>query len=298
MTVINAMSFGESGAAIADEQSSTPKRKYNVSQKIQPLGDKAFFGGSGPADFIREIYDESNSQIKGSLPIKEMARIVKDTLFEAKNQRKDDALRAMYDLSLEEIKTGVSRKSGMQLADLTNPVNMLQQLEEQLSLGILIGGLSGNGFEVYLLSPQTGTTKISRPYASIGSGSDESDKVLSSYAASLTRDNRLCIGSEEGLVKLIEATNAASDINVGVGGIPSIRYISQKKVYAPNEENCILSGELVKGYIRDLLPRDFVYSSVMNLVKGEAEFEKVEEDMKTKSKDWKKLDRILRGYKE
>jgi hypothetical protein len=137
---------------------------------------------------------------------------------------------------------------------------------------------------------------------SIGSGADESDKVLSGYVERLPREQREKIQTVEGLVKLIEATNGAANLNVGVGGSPSIIYVKKDEdkdvVKQPNESQCILASEVVEGYTRGLLDRDFTYSAVRRLVLENVDFRTVEEGMKQKAKDWKKLDRLLRGYKE
>jgi len=63
MTVINMLSFGEEGASIADEQASSLIRKYNVAQKLQLLNKNMVFGGSGPMDLIKEIYELSEQEI-------------------------------------------------------------------------------------------------------------------------------------------------------------------------------------------------------------------------------------------
>jgi hypothetical protein len=46
------------------------------------------------------------------------------------------------------------------------------------------------------------------------------------------------------------------------------------------------------------LEGDFTCDAVRRLVIENANYEQVEEEMMQKAKDWKKLDRMLRGYKE
>ena len=133
---------------------------------------------------------------------------------------------------------------------------------------------------------------------SIGSGEDESDRILTNFYAKMPRKKRNQISPEEGIIKLIEATNASARLNPGVGGIPSIIYLDKEGVKEPSEEQCILSTEIVEGLIRGLLDSDFAYDAVSKLVLQDGDFETIEEQMKTKAKDWKRLDRILRGYKE
>jgi len=305
MTVINMMSFGDSGAAVADEQSSTQIRKYNASQKLRLIADSVIFGGSGASDFIKEVYEMTAESVAVSkekeLTIRQINDLTKKILYQSKNSKKNEALYQNLGISLSEMQTGVLNETGKQLDDQTkNSARMvMQQLEEYVNMSILLGGLENERFVIYRINSGFPGDKVSKPNQSIGSGSDESDKVLSNYVSSIPREERDKINVTEGLVKLIEATNAASNLNVGVGGNPSIVYMSKdKKIITPNENQCILASEIVEGYTRGLLGKEFAYGAVHELVLNDGKFENYEEEMKQSCKDWKKLDRILRGYKE
>lgn len=304
MTVINMMSFGNSGAAVADEQSSGGIRKYNVAQKLKMFNGSVVYGGSGAADFIKEVYDEVNKRLSKSQrehkTPEAVYEITKQVLSDLKNSKKDKYLQDNFGITLEELQTGM--KEGKNLDDpfKKSAFDSLignQSFNEYLAAGILLGAVCDERFEIFYADSQGHASKISRPYMSIGSGADESDKVLSRYVAGLSREQREKIQVEEGLVKLIEATNGSANLNVGVGGSPSIVYINKDKVIEPNESQCILASEIVEGYTRDLLDQDFVYGAVVRLVLENADFETVEGEMKREAKDWAKLDRILRGYK-
>jgi len=161
----------------------------------------------------------------------------------------------------------------------------------------LVGGIEDGKFQIYYANTGGDGNKSSRPYASIGSGSDESGKILSSYFIRMPRHKRNDVSAGEGLSKLIEATNASSDLNVGVGGIPSIAYVTVDGISTPNEENCILAGEIITGLTWGQLDRNFAYEAVEELVTGNADPKNIEEKMKENAKDWEILNRILRGYK-
>ena len=302
MTVINMMSFGDSGAAIADEQSSTRIRKYNVAQKLQVMGDSIIYGGSGASDFIGDLYTEVQEKIvngEGPIGLRDSYGITKNHLFDKKNSAKNDALYANAGITLEEIQSGVLNSSGRPLSEgvKTAATNIMQSIDNAYDVGILLGGIEKDKFEIYRMGSDSSGGRIVRPYESIGSGSDEADKVLSKYVSHLPRDKRESIDPQEGLIKLIEATNAASNTNIGVGGTPSIVFIDKDGVKRPSENQCILASEIVEGYVRSLLNKKFVYNSVNELIRGNGDFEKIEERMKRNATSWQQLDRFLRGYK-
>ena len=305
MTVINMISFGEDGVAIADEQSSTEFRKYNIAQKLQLLNQSIVYGGSGPADFIKEVYNniyheiESVKKTKDKISLKEVFLISQNSLANHKNNFKNQVLSANLGISLDDLLTGILSRNGRKLDESVMQAgrNILRDVDEKGGISLILGGLEDKKFGIYILDTSYGGRLISRPYCSIGSGSDESEKVLSRYIASLPRDGRESINKHEGVVKIIEATNASSNLNIGVGGSPSIVYVSEEQILRPNEQQCVLASELVEGLTNNLLERDFVYDSVSRLIFDDGKFDDIEEEMKQRAKDWKNLDRLLRGYK-
>ena len=113
------MSFGESGAAIADEQSSGNVRKYNVAQKLRMLNNSVVYGGSGAADFIKEVYDGvskrlSKSQRRHKTP-ELVSEITNQVMSDLKNSKKDRYLQDTFGITLEELQTGM--KNGKNLDD-------------------------------------------------------------------------------------------------------------------------------------------------------------------------------------
>ncbi len=306
MTVINMISCGEEGIAVADEQSTTRIRKYNIAPKLHLLNDQFVYGGSGRIDFIIDIYHIMQDNVKRAkqdkrdLKLEDVYRLAQETLIHYKNQHKNQVLSINLGISIDDMLTGTLGRVGKKLDE--SAINagklLLQNVDEHTGMELLLGGLEDDKFKIYALSTSFGGVPISRPYCSIGSGSDESEKVLSRYVANLPRDKRECIDLKEGLVKILEATNASSNLNVGVGGTPSIVYVSKDQIIRPNEQQCILASELVEGLTSGLLDKEFTYDALSRLVFKDEDFQTVEEEMKEKSSDWRKLDRILRGYKE
>jgi hypothetical protein len=309
MTVINMMSFGDSGAAVADEQSLRGMRKNPVAQKLKMINDSVIYGAAGVSQFVKEVYDAIKEYLEKrkkededyKITPEEIYRVAKGMVISLKNDKKDYYLRSNFSISLEELQTGVKERGGkLDEAFKRKASEMVEKYIDEYSSGILMAGISEGRFDIYLVDSNGNSfNKISESYESIGSGRDASDRILSSYVAELPRELRDKIPVEEGLVKLIEATNGSANSNIGVGGSPSIVYLNKDgEVKIPNESQCILASEVVEGLTRGLLNQDFVYGAVRRLVLENADFRTVEEEMRQKAKDWAKLDRVLRGYKE
>ncbi len=118
MTVINMMSFGDSGAAVADEQSSGSMRKYNVAQKLRLIDNSVICGGSGSADFVNEAYDVIEEEIEKDKKEKfpeDIYELTKAVLGSLKGAKIDKMLFDNYGIRYEEFQTG--SKSGEKLDD-------------------------------------------------------------------------------------------------------------------------------------------------------------------------------------
>ena len=308
MTVINMLSLGNAGLAVADEQSSHMRtlRKYNLSQKLKVLDDSIIYGGSGAADPIGEVYDiimnkiAKSKKTKDNITLPEIGALAEKSLMDYKNSFKSRALYGNLGITINEYLTGINLATSQPLDEhiKREAKELCAQADKSIGMGMLLGGIQNEQFEIYDVSFDSGLGKSARPYESIGSGNDESDKVLSKYIVSLPREKRNSIDKQEGLIKIIEATNASSNGNVGVGGAPSIAYISKDGIIMPSESQSILASEIVEGYTRRLLTKNFAYNAASKLVYNDGNVEIIEDKMKTKCRDWKKLDRLLRGYKE
>ena len=138
---------------------------------------------------------------------------------------------------------------------------------------------------------------ISDPYASIGSGMDESDRVLYKFIKSLERDQRKNIDFKEGMETLIRATNASSEINQGVGGVPTINYFKKEKITTLKEDESRLATELVKLKDAALLEKDTFYESLENLLLQNKTAEEIEQKVIKTHQQYHKMMQILRGYR-
>ncbi len=302
MTVINMLSLGESGIAVADEQGSNNVRKSNVYQKLHPLDNSTIYGGSGNADFVMDIYQiiydkliESNKKVS----LREIYELTNEILISQKNLLKNKCLLANFGIGLEDFITGSSIKSGRPIANkvINRAEQVVQHFDETSQIQIVLGGMEDKKFNIYNVNTFGLGLRNSLPYDSIGSGADESQKILSNYTSNLKRDKRENIDPLEGLTKVIEATNASARLNMDVGGTISITYISNNEIKIPDEDKCRLASEIVEGLTLGFIKKNIAYDMLNRLIYGEFKFEDIEEEFKHKVKDWKRFDRILRGYR-
>jgi len=302
MTVINMLSFGESGVAVADEQSSTELRKYNIAQKLRPIGKSIVYGGSGPSDLLTEIYDFS---IKGlgenqDKDLRSVYEYITNIALSRRDRLLDTMLKAEFSgLGMEDIQSGVSSITGKPLDQeyKSRLHNGSEGIKKNLSFGILLGGIEDGRFNVYGINAYGSGLKSSRGLGTDGSGSDESDKVISSYKTSIPREETDNIDPEEGLIKVIEATNSSVKINNGVGGTISIAHISDEGIKMPSEDNCRLASEIVSAYIEGFIDQNTVKGLLRQIVPNEGEFKKIESEFRESVPNWNELDRFFRGYK-
>jgi len=284
MTVVNMLSLGNEGVAVADEQASTRLRKYDLTQKLGILSaegrDLAVYGFSGPIDMLKGVYDETQEVLESmgterTLKLKDVTREVDTTLIRRLHEIRNNYLLKHAGITYDELITGMHLESGKPLSTQIQDLggNILGRLGEKTSAGILIGGLEKGAFRIYSTSTGGDPERVSMPYQSIGSGSDQSDEVLASFITRMRREQRDSIDPADGLIAVLKATNASSRVNQGVGGIPSIAYVtSEGRIYQPGEDECLLVGELVQGLENNLLDRDFCRTKVVGLVNGERSY--------------------------
>ena len=157
-----------------------------------------------------------------------------------------------------------------------------------------------NNLNMYEISMDCAKPRIiADNYCSLGSGSDAADSELSSFFNDKTRAERWEGGIEkiDGIVALINATETASLKNVGVGGLPYIKILTNEKVITPSEYNTKLSTEIVKATKKGYLSEEFQNEAISTLLFDGKGFEGVEKEMQKQSKDSKEMNLMLRGYK-
>jgi hypothetical protein len=168
MTVINMLSLGEEGVAVADEQASGGIRKYNIAQKLYRLNGSTVYGGAGPADAIRTVYELSDEKIKEEekeRSLRQVHELVTEVIIQAKNTLKDKVLRSNLGIGLDNLLTGTLGRTGMPLdPQVKERAEELLKRFDGMDLGVLLGGLENNRFCIYLLNDEGTGRKIYRHF--------------------------------------------------------------------------------------------------------------------------------------
>ncbi len=303
MTVINMLGLKDAGIAVGDEQSSNRLRKYNVSQKVVPLGENCVYGGSGSTDGLKNVYRASNRMVnehgeRQKLTVGDISGIVSQNIIDLKRSDVGRNLMANLGISIEDALSGTHNGRPLDSEVKSRIASIIQGSDERMGMAVLVGGITPKGFEIYTQDSGGYLAQSSTPYVSVGSGSDESNKVLSQFVIGLPRDQRLQIDPKLGIAKVIEATNASTQINVGVGGIPSIAYVTRNGILQPGEDETKLATELVASLPTGILSKEFVYNSTFDLITNGASFSQTHQAMREVAGDKiGDLELFLRGYR-
>jgi 20S proteasome alpha/beta subunit len=299
MTAINMLSVKGGGIAVADAQASGSVRKTNTAEKLHLLPGDIIYGGTGPGSDLESLYRDIHANLQGKNTLGDAVDATLTKILGYRIDEKDRILKANMGITHSDLLAGTFTNGRPLSQDAVAAAKQyMHAVDQNTSLQIMLGGIEESGFGIYIISSDGVRVRVSTPNASIGSGTDESHKVLSNYVSQMAREDRNSINPQSGLVKVIEATNASSDINIGVGGSPSIIYISSGKVYIPKENNCILAADLVRGLVKGQLPAKFVKEEVYTLVTNkDVDFRDVNERMFSQAKNPKALDLLLRGFK-
>lgn len=326
MTVISAMKFNRTcGALVSDEQASTEVRKYDIASKIHELRSKddkiAILGGAGASDVLYEAAQDTIKAIeKNQGPInsaQDLLNILGQVMSKQKRRYIEIYMQNFYGLTEAELQSGQKKLpdgSRIQLdPTILREYHALIQGERDFSqlLKNKFLSLTFDG-EVQIFSVSSSFTNpipVSRPYSSIGSGEDIADEELYSFLERIPREERENIDPVKGLCALLNATDRASTINIGVGGTPSIKILTKATakekgkiinkviITSPSENASKLAIEIVKATRRNYLPPEFEEKAILQLLFRKKDFREIEREMWNNTTDKKKLSLLLRGYK-
>ncbi len=273
MTVINVMKFNSAeGGMVADTQSSTSLRRYDIAEKVHILENKngvcLLLAGSGVSDFLYEAATRVKALKFGPEfdpkkttganyncnSVREGADALTEIIIQMKRKSIDTYLQSTFGVDSTAAITGQTIVDGKQVpigqhllsSILTAYTAQTQAAQELFSNGFLLAGRDSKSTSLYSVQTQSAPILIARPYSSIGSGSDESDKVLLKFIKNLPREKRTNIPFVEGMEALIRATNASIDLNNGVGGVPTIAYFNEKGNTVLGEDSSRLASEIVR----------------------------------------------------
>ncbi|MAH07367.1 hypothetical protein CMI38_03915 [Candidatus Pacearchaeota archaeon] len=302
MTVINMLSFGETGVAVADEQASLAVRKFNFAKKLHELDETTIFAGAGSLYYMMNVYDRVKDSMKGlgdDYLLSHLHGSVVDSIIDYNKQLRETALQSSFGIGMDDFSTGTHLETGRPLEDQMKSMmgNRLSKIEESNhGNAILLGGIENGKFEIYIADYSGNASKVYIPHQSIGSGAEESERILFNYSTLLSREGREKIDPKEGLVKVIEATNSSARMNQGVGGTISIAYVTSEGIKNPTENDCRLASEIVEAHSLDLLGKNPTYNFIDRIILN-GNSENVKGEFKSEIKDWDSFNEHLRGYK-
>ena len=257
-------------------------------------------GGTGASDFLYEAGQILTDifGVKRNFEAKEVAYNLSEVMIKMKREGIDSHLRSNYGVDTARAISGEG--IDMQLKErvmkvLTGEDRRMGQFYS--GMFILIGK-DKDKVNLYNIPIAERPMLSSRPYGSVGSGSDESDKVLYSFVESLKKDQRKNIDPSSGMMALIRATNASSEINQGVGGVPTISYFNSNAIKILGEDESRLATEIVKVMDANLIKKSLAKDSISDLLYNSENFEDIENKaFNCKGSNYNQIMRFLREYK-
>ncbi len=301
MTVINVMRFNEKeGGMVADSQSSTQLRKYDLADKIVPFtsdhNTTILAGGTGVSDFLYGASETLKNHLlqEKSYTVAECAETLSKIMIQFKRKKIETQLISTFGISVQEAILGENIDQNYK----PDIHKMLTGQSELFQGAYLLIGKDDTGVSIYKVGIGGSPFLSARQYESVGSGQDESDKVLYKFASKKKRKERKNINLLEGMIALIKATNASSDINQGVGGVPMISYFDENGISNLEEDESKLATEIIRVMDTGLITQKQSYKALDCLLHDKCEFKEVEEKIFNQNKKYKEINRFLRGYKD
>jgi len=307
MTVINAMRFNEkAGGMVADSQGSRYNRKYNTTQKISSLkgkkGNVLLFGGSGAGEVLYESGERLGEHFgeEADFTTRDFVFALSDTVTRTGREFIDASLRSQFGLETAEYLAGKTRE-GVPIGDhvLSNAKDLFEMDKTRLlEGGFLVLGQSEGG--VLLYSAPNGHRPLlsSEPCGSIGSGTDESDRVLHEFRKNLPRAETDNIDPLRGMEALIRATYRSSDLNQGVGGVPTVSYFNDEKgIVMLDEDRSLLATEIVRVGDEGIIERDRTLEALQEVLSNKRPVMEIEDGIFSGER-YVEISRFLRGYKK
>lgn len=305
MTVINAMKFNDrEGGMVTDSQSSTDLRKYDFAEKVVSISSTSqktiiLAGGSGASNFLYEARSRLQEALgeREKYTVKNAADLLAEIQTQMKRSTINAELRSSFGVEFSQALSGQGISDYMQKAMGETFTGQRENQKKYLSGGFLLVGKDERGTYLYVIGIGDNPTWIAQPYGTIGIGGDESDKVLSGFVKSLKREQWHNINPLLGMSVLIRATNASSELNQGVGGVPIVSYFNDSGVTILPEDESRLATEIVRVADAQLIPPEAARTSLEQLLYQKSGFEDVEQETFRKNPQYDKIMRFLRGYK-
>lgn len=332
-----------SGVMVCDEQTSygNMERKIDSADKIQTIIDSdieqaekisACLGCSGTVLIaaelrsrirkkIRNKYNDYKSNILASreefLKFEDIAGIAFESMKEVKMRHIDSIITGKYNFNSKNFLAGSYNRDAYKykieqqeivenVLSLMSWKGMIEDVRYVFLNRSILAGLDQSGeFDIYSLSMIDGSmNKVQSIFQSVGSGQDISDLVFIRWSMNKTLKQRMeGFEPEDGLLAIINATNAASTNNIGVGGYFNIVLFNgreenpEKRRIEISDHRAKLACEIASAYQFDFLQREDASNLLKYLLLENRQFDEVNELFLRQARDLKAMQRFLRGYK-
>lgn len=333
----------EQGAMLCDEQRGWNEEDMMImtADKIKPVTIQeventlrfvASYGNTGSSS----VGDELKFKIKNSITtrftkqkklkggnlkhlmtIEELANLAFQMQVEMKHRHIDETLKGRYGFTTKDFLRGSYSNNGKSY-DITQD-EIISQVHKDiawlgrsgdatpifLNAGIIAGYEPKEGFRIFHLSLIEHLCEpVQEIFLNDGSGRDVSMINMTDYTNNLSIPERAGdIEPVEGLFAIIDAVNAASRFNLGVGGYYNI-IIFDGKAKNPadirkeiSDYRAKLAAHLVNAVFMNQIDEKKSKELLEALIFGDENFEVVFEKMMKAARNKKSLSRILRGYK-
>ena len=292
----------------------------------------AFYGNTGTSSLgdeikftiklkVEELYNKKLEDL-GKEPvefatIEELAEIVFNVQTMLKHKHIDETLKGRYGFTTADFIRGYymvgDEKIDIKNSDIIKEVdaNLIwkgrtgEMTPIFLNAGILAGYEPKEGFRIFHFSMiDFNYEPVSEIFIADGSGRDmytvEFTEYLNQKKVSERRGN---IDPIEGTYEAIKAINSARRFDIGVDGYYNMIFIDgskenfDEKVFQVNDDRSKLASEIVESSEFNCIGKDRAYKLINDLFFLKRSFKEVEDKFKGSTKNWKLLNRFLRGYK-
>ncbi|MCK5685818.1 hypothetical protein KAJ27_16920 [bacterium] len=267
-------------------------------------------------EYQRRLNLNKKKKLEEFMTVREIAEMAYQLMIDIKHQNVSDEILSKFGFTEEEFIQGFYVREGekyeIKEKDVIEKVYQHMTWEKRgkesmpvfLNAAIVAGYDEKEGFSIYHLSQiEQFSRSVDKFFVTDGSGRDPTNLVFSEYLETLPATGRNSIDRVEGLFTAIAAVQYACRRSIGVGGYAHIKYIDgrqkdrSKMMIDIEDSRAKLASELVAAGKSGLISHDHVLEMLDNLVYKNKSTKSVNEMMWKKTKDVKKLHRLLRGYK-
>lgn len=293
-----AASYGNTGtSSIGDEL------KFKIMQKV--------------TDKYNQLVKLKGDTITELMTIEELANEAFNIQIELKHRHIDETFKGRYGFTTSEFLAGkyskgdesVEIKQEDIIASVHDDITWQKRTGDMtpvfLNAGIIAGYEPREGFRIFHLSLIEHLCEpVQEIFLNDGSGRDMSMVLMTEYTNNLSiPERRGDIDPVEGLFAMINAVNAASRFNLGVGGYFNIILFDGKAEEAQNIRTEIsdfrakLASHIVHAAYLGILTENKAKDLLGELIFEKVSFERVFNSMMKQARNEKKLSRMMRGYK-